>query len=66
MMGLTFCKTQNLLEFDKKLPFIWKFSIWEYMSLNTLETDLEIHFAENNLDAMMKCAPVEIQDILAT
>ena len=35
------------------------------MSLNTLETDLEIHFAENNLDAMMKCAPVEIQDILA-
>ena len=40
--------------------YIWEYisSIWEYISLKTLETDLEICFVEHILDAMLKRAPV--------
>ena len=48
-----FCETQN---FDKNLAFLWNFSIWEYGSLKTLETNLEIRFVEHILDAIMKRA----------
>ena len=52
-MVLQFNKTQY---YDKNLAFLWNLSIWEYTSLNTLKTNLEICFAEHILDAMMKRA----------
>ena len=37
--------------FEKKI-------FWEYTSLKTLETDLEIYFVDHILDAMIKRTPV--------
>ena len=58
MMGAEFWKAQNLLECDKNLAFLWKFSIWGYTSLKTSETDLEIYFAVHILGVLMKSTPV--------